>query len=178
MVARAVESERLGRVLDGRLLFDDPMTKRPKPAKIAAPQGRAVKEWIGKTPDAMPPERVRLRIFDRAKGRCHISGRKIHPGEDWEVEHIVAMADGGENREGNLAPALTDPHKRKSAKEAKERAQARVTRKAHIGIKTPPKHPIESRNELKTEKAPRPESKKATPPRRGGIYARYFGSEE
>ncbi|RWF41621.1 MAG: HNH endonuclease, partial [Mesorhizobium sp.] len=34
--------------------------------------GRSVKEWIGKTPDSVPPATVRARIFLRADGICHI----------------------------------------------------------------------------------------------------------
>ena len=40
---------------------------------------RAVPEWIGKTPDTKVPPRVRLRVFEKHDGTCHISGRKIRP---------------------------------------------------------------------------------------------------
>ena len=87
------------------------MTKLPNPV------GRSTKEWIGKTADSMPPLLVRMRIFDRAGGVCHISGRKIMPGELWDVEHVIRLADGGENRESNLRPALRDKHLLKTAAE-------------------------------------------------------------
>jgi 5-methylcytosine-specific restriction protein A len=45
---------------------------------------RTVKEWFGKTDDAMPPPSVRLRIYQNAGGVCHISGRKIQVGGGWE----------------------------------------------------------------------------------------------
>ena len=158
---------------------DKPETKKPakkgRPPKIAPATGRSVTEWIGKTPDSMPPPRVRLRIFDRAGGLCYLSGRKIRPADAWELEHVVALADGGENRESNLRPALKAPHKEKSKREASERAAARAKRAKLIGIKREPKQKIESRNDLAKAKAPRIE--KATPPRRGGLYARYFGGE-
>jgi 5-methylcytosine-specific restriction protein A len=134
------------------------MTKRPK--KIAAPTGRAVVEWVGKSPDAMPPPRVRLRIFDRANGICVLSTRKIRAGEKWEPHHIVALADGGENRESNLAPALVAPHKVETARQAKVRKKVRAKRKKHVGIKTPPKRPIESRGFPETEKAQKKRSGK------------------
>ena len=44
--------------------------------------GRAVEEWIGKTPDSKVPDRVKLRIWERECGRCHLSGRKILAGEE------------------------------------------------------------------------------------------------
>ena len=118
------------------------MTKRPK---IASPQGRSVEEWIGATPDAKVPKRVLLRIFDRAHGKCHLSGAKIQPGQPWQAEHIIALADGGEHRESNLAPALVEAHKEKTKREAKERAKVRAIRQAHIGIKDAPARKIKSR---------------------------------
>ena len=61
--------------------------------------GRAVPEWRGRTPDSKVPDHVRLRIFRNANGVCHISGRKIAAGEAWELEHIVALCNGGLHRE-------------------------------------------------------------------------------
>ena len=98
---------------------------------------RAVPEWIGKTDDAKVPPRVRLRIFERHNGICHISGRKIMPGEKWELEHLKALIHGGEHREANLAPALVKPHKEKTAAEMAVKAKTDAVRKKHIGITKP-----------------------------------------
>src|SRR6185503_15818335 len=89
---------------------------------IDSPYGRSVEEWRGATPDSRPPDHVRMRIFDRHKGICHISKRKIRTGEPWELEHVVALCNGGENRERNLAPALSDKHKEKTAADRAEKA--------------------------------------------------------
>lgn len=97
---------------------------------------RSVEEWIGKTDDAKVPDRVRLRVFDRHLGICHISGRKIRAGETWELEHVVALCNGGEHRESNLAPALTDPHKEKTKLDRKEKSINQRKRKKYLGIKT------------------------------------------
>lgn len=97
--------------------------------------GRSVPEWIGASPDAKVPDRVRLRIFERAGGVCHISGRKIAAGESWEIEHIKALCNGGEHRESNMAPALTDPHKGKTAQDRREKAAIDRKRKRHLGIR-------------------------------------------
>ncbi|MEJ8476441.1 HNH endonuclease [Roseibium algae] len=92
--------------------------------------GRSLPEWIGKTPDSQPPDRVRDRIFIRAGGICHISGIKIRPGMKWQAEHIKPLSMGGENRESNLAPALTEAHKVKTKEEAAARSKAdRIRRK-------------------------------------------------
>ena len=96
---------------------------------------RSVEEWIGKTDDSKIPGRVRLRVFDRHNGICHISGRKISAGEAWQCDHIVALANGGEHRESNLAPALTEPHKDKTKSDVAEKSRVVRKRKKHLGIK-------------------------------------------
>ena len=93
---------------------------------------RAVPEWIGKTPDAKVPDRVRLRIFDRESGMCHLSGRKIRPGEPWDLDHRVALINGGEHRESNLFPALRDKHREKTAEDVAEKAKTYAVRSSHI----------------------------------------------
>lgn len=96
---------------------------------------RSVDEWIGKTDDTPVPARVRLRIFERDSGVCHLSGRKIRPGEKWELEHVKALSLGGEHRESNMAPALVAPHKVKTAADRCEKAKNDRVRKRHLGIK-------------------------------------------
>lgn len=98
---------------------------------------RRVPEWIGKTDDARVPPRVRLRVFLDHEGRCWLSGRKIAPGEPWELEHKIALCNGGEHRESNLAPALKDKHREKTADDLAEKSA--VYRKAakHAGIRPP-----------------------------------------
>lgn len=95
--------------------------------------GRSVPEWIGRTADAHVPANIRDRVFQRAKGRCHISGRRIMPGERWELEHIKPLSMGGEHRESNLAPALAIEHRAKSAAETTARAKADRLRRKHNG---------------------------------------------
>lgn len=98
---------------------------------------RAVTEWIGKNDDSMPPPRVRLRIFEAHGGVCHISGRRIQAGEAWQLDHIIALINGGENRERNMAPALTAPHKAKTRLDVAEKARVARKRKTHLGLKKP-----------------------------------------
>lgn len=103
-------------------------------------EGRSVPEWVGASPDSPIPDRVKLRIWEREKGECHISGRKIQPGDSYEFEHEIPLSRGGENRETNIRLALTEPHKEKSAEERDLNAVADRKRKKHLGIwksKTP-----------------------------------------
>lgn len=100
---------------------------------------RAVTEWSGKTDDTPVPPRVKVRVFERYKGICYLSGRKIMPGDKWDVEHIVAICNGGANSEDNLAPALKAPHKVKTAQDVAQKAKNDRIRKRHLGIKKPSK---------------------------------------
>ncbi len=95
---------------------------------------RKVTEWVGKTDNSMPPPSVRLRIFRTHKGICHLSGLKITPRDKWELDHIVPLWDGGENRETNLAPALFVKHKEKSAKDQTAQALRDRKQKKMFGI--------------------------------------------
>lgn len=96
---------------------------------------REVPEWIGKNDDTSIPPRVKLRVFEKHKGICHISGRKITPADVWECDHIIALINGGEHRESNLAPALADKHKEKTKADLAEKAKVAAIRSKHLGIK-------------------------------------------
>ncbi len=97
---------------------------------------RAVPEWIGKTPDSAIPARVKLRVFDRHRGICQITGRKIMPGDKWDCDHIRAICNGGQNREFNLQPAIQKAHRSKSREDVAEKAKSDRIRKKHLGIRT------------------------------------------
>ena len=100
--------------------------------------GRSVAEWVGATPDTAIPDRVKLRVFRRHDGICHITGRKITPQDRWDSDHVIALCNHGENRETNLAPALKDAidaHKAKTAADVAERAAVDAKAKKHLGIK-------------------------------------------
>ena len=114
--------------------------------------GRLTPEWIGKTPDTPVPPRVRVRIFDRYDGRCYLTGRKIMPGDDWHAEHIKALINGGENREGNLAPALRSAHKPKTDADLAEKARIASIRGKHIGARNKGPGRLQGRPFQKREK--------------------------
>lgn len=99
---------------------------------------RTVPLWVGRTDDAKVPTRVRLRIFLREDGICHISGRKIRPGEPWDLDHKVALVNGGTHSEDNLFPALRDKHREKTRQDVAEKAKTARVRAKHIGIKSKP----------------------------------------
>lgn len=126
------------------------MTKRPM---IDNPfGGRSLPEWIGSSPDAKVPARVRDRVFMRAKGACYLSGRKIMPGDEWHMEHVKPLSMGGEHRESNLRPALAAPHREKTSAEAADRAKADRIRRKHLGLWPKSKTPLRSRFSIKAGK--------------------------
>ena len=99
---------------------------------------RSTDEWIGKTDDTPIPPRVKLRVFERHHGICHLSGRRIRAGEPWECDHVVALVNGGENRESNLAPALADKHREKTKDDVAEKSRVRRKQSRNLGIKRKP----------------------------------------
>jgi 5-methylcytosine-specific restriction endonuclease McrA len=98
---------------------------------------RTTDEWIGKTDDAAIPARVRLRVFERHGGICHISGQRIRAGDLWDVDHVIALVNGGSHRETNLAPALRDKHREKTKADVAEKSVTARVRAKHLGIKKP-----------------------------------------
>jgi 5-methylcytosine-specific restriction enzyme A len=76
-------------------------------------------------------------VFDRHNGVCHLSGRRIRPGEAWDCDHVVALVNGGEHREGNLAPALKAAHAVKTKADVAEKSITARKRTKHLGIKKP-----------------------------------------
>lgn len=119
---------------------------------------RRVPEWIGKTPDAKVPPRVRLRIFMDHEGCCWLSKRKIAAGEPWDLDHKVALINGGEHRENNLAPALRDKHREKTALDVAEKAAVYRKRAKHTGALA------KSPSLRSAGFAPRPAQRRATSP--------------
>ena|ERR1044071_1059735 len=95
---------------------------------------RSTDEWQGKDADAVPPPRVRLRVFDSAAGRCHLCERKIPAGEYWQCDHVLALVNGGSNHESNLRPACRNCCYRKTAQDVAEKAQINRIRSKHLGI--------------------------------------------
>lgn len=95
---------------------------------------RQVEEWIGKTDDTPIPPRIKLRVFEKHAGRCYLSGRKIMPGDAWECDHILAIINGGQNRESNLAPALVEHHREKTDDDLAIKSKIARTKAKHLGV--------------------------------------------
>lgn len=98
---------------------------------------RTVAEWIGRTDDTPAPPRVRLRVWDRCEGKCHRCARKIPTGDAWILEHLIALINGGENRERNLCLTCSWCKPIKDAEDVAEKAKTYSVRQSHILPRAP-----------------------------------------
>lgn len=111
--------------------------------------GRSLPEWVGATPDTPIPPRVRLRVWERCEGRCGECGRKLTPADTWIVEHLVALINGGLNRESNLGITCGWCKPNKDARDVAEKAKVAKIKAKHLGIKS--KSRLQSRGFPKAE---------------------------
>lgn len=107
--------------------------------------GRSVPEWVGSTPDAAIPTRVKLRVWERCEGRCAITGAKLRPGDAYDFDHEKPLHLGGEHRESNLRVVSRQAHREKSAEEVSAKAKADRIRAKHLGVFPKSKRPLKSR---------------------------------
>lgn len=102
---------------------------------------RSLPEWIGSSDDAAVPPRVRLRIFERYGKRCACGCGLEISYKAWELDHIVALCNGGQHRESNMHPLLTEHHKKKTRDDVAVKKYHYVRRLAYAGIR-PKRRPI------------------------------------
>jgi 5-methylcytosine-specific restriction enzyme A len=99
---------------------------------------RSTDEWIAKHDDQKVPDRVKVRVFEREGGICHLTGAKIDPVRDeWDLDHKMALILGGQHRESNLFPALRAAHRKKTAVEMGVKSKIARVKKKHMGIGKP-----------------------------------------
>jgi hypothetical protein len=86
---------------------------------------------------------ARLRIFEAAKGVCHLCGLKITAGQEWDVSHAIPLAIGGPDDETNRLPAHRRCHRQHTAEvDAPRIAKTKRQHAAHIGAKAPSSTPL------------------------------------
>jgi 5-methylcytosine-specific restriction enzyme A len=98
---------------------------------------RELPEWIGATDDTAIPARVKIRIFDLSKGCCSVCtlqvAGKLRPAYD----HVIAIVNGGANRENNLQLLCSPCHLLKTRGDVAEKSITARKRAKHLGIKKP-----------------------------------------
>ena len=112
---------------------------------------RSVPEWIGKDDNQRAPGRVRDRIRDRHPN-CYICTKPFVDGDRVALDHVVALINGGENRESNLRPVHVKCHAEKTAEDVAEKARIAGKRQAARGIKTRPVARIKSAGFARSER--------------------------
>jgi 5-methylcytosine-specific restriction protein A len=87
---------------------------------------RTVAEWVGKRPESMPGTLVLLRLYSRQNGLCACGCGHVMSFERDRIDrdHVVALKDGGENREANLQLLLRECHLAKTIGENVARGEA------------------------------------------------------
>lgn len=96
---------------------------------------RSLPEWRGATDDTPAPPRVRLRTFERFAGKCHRCSRKINAGEQWTLEHLVALCNGGSNSESNLGVTCDWCLPGKNAEDVAEKSKVAKRKASHLGLR-------------------------------------------
>lgn len=104
---------------------------------------RTVEEWIADHPDQAIPTRVQERVWKRAHDRCQgPCKRPLRPRDRGQIDHVVALCNGGEHRESNLRLLCAWCHADKTKGDVTERRATLRKRKARLGLKVPTKHPV------------------------------------
>jgi len=99
---------------------------------------RSVPEWIGKTDDSPIPDRVKIRVYDRAEGKCAKCCQPPILGlSALQYDHAIPIILGGENRESNVQLLCIPCHKAKTKLDVKLKAKVARVRKRHLGISCP-----------------------------------------
>jgi 5-methylcytosine-specific restriction endonuclease McrA len=96
---------------------------------------RSVEEWIGKNDDTPIPPRVKLRIYDKYQGHCGSCGRKIVGKLKPAFDHIIALINGGQNRESNAGLLCNECHAAKSVEDVGEKSALYNKRIGGLGFK-------------------------------------------
>lgn len=86
--------------------------------------------------------KARVELFRLTGGICHICAGWIQVGQAWEVEHVIPLAQGGEDGGDNLRPAHVACHRVKTSQDATDTAKAKRREARHLGIKRTTSRPL------------------------------------
>ena len=77
----------------------------------------------------------RLKVFEAAKGVCHLCEQRIQVGQKWDVEHVRPLALGGADDESNMRPAHKTCHAGKTKADAASWSKAKRCAAKQLGIR-------------------------------------------
>lgn len=111
--------------------------KHPIEAFEAGYTARTVREWRGATPDAPIPDKVRARVFLDFEGKCAHCRKIVRVGDKPQLDHIVALVNGGEHREHNLQLLCGICHAAKTKGDVREKSVTRRKMLKTFGVARP-----------------------------------------
>lgn len=74
----------------------------------------------------------RARVFASCDGKCHRCGRKLSPRDDWTLEHLIALENGGTNDSANLTVTCEWCEPEKTAEDHEQAGHARRSYTKHV----------------------------------------------
>lgn len=98
---------------------------------------RTLREWVGSTPNAHIPDKVRARVFLKCEGKCAHCRRIVRIGDKPQLDHIVALVNGGQHAEGNLQLLCGLCHAAKTKGDVREKSVTRRKMLKTMGLSRP-----------------------------------------
>lgn len=87
--------------------------------------------------------KMRIGVFERHGGICHLCSMKVVAGQDWDVSHDIPLEAGGNDDDDNLYVAHRSCHRAHTAKvDIPLIAKVARIRANHVGAKTPSRKPL------------------------------------
>ena len=95
---------------------------------------REVDEWIGRTDDTPPPARVKARVW-KLNPNCVKCGLPTNDStRKPQFDHIVALVNGGENREANIQILCAGCHRVKTWNDVAVKSSTARRLKRRLGL--------------------------------------------
>ena len=63
-------------------------------------------------------QKLRRFVLARDENTCHVCGHEF-PDDQLVADHVIPLAEGGEDHVDNLAPCCLEDHRKKTAEEAR-----------------------------------------------------------
>ena len=70
-------------------------------------------------------EQRALKVYQDADGKCAVCKRKLGPADSWDVDHVIALENGGTDHDDNLQLLCEWCHKPKTADDHAQAAHGR-----------------------------------------------------
>jgi 5-methylcytosine-specific restriction endonuclease McrA len=80
---------------------------------------------------SMTPQR-RAAIFQARGGRCYLCSRNLTPRDDWDIEHVIALENGGTDDDTNLEVCCDWCHRPKTAEDHATAGHGRRMATKHV----------------------------------------------